>query len=687
MLTSATASNSVPVYHVVFTVGVYAQRELEVADVEFTDVLAVPSDRRLGTFTLTLKDTNSPLNRHLRETYNTLDYLQRIEIYDRPIADLSSGAFAEPGTVSPVFTGIITELPSDLGTNQVRGVSYLGVLEWQRLRRYEAHTGNAADEMRELLKLYDWDFYDNFNRASIGANWTTVSGSWSIVNGALVSSTSPSVIRTTDTTYLMDDTRISFDLKLGNASIFYAAIIQIDASNYLEVSFSAPYALNPFTRVYVSQTVSGVTSFWQRDTAIPESQWMSVDIYQKADADRRLIVEINGIEMVDVSATNFASGTSSEVRFSTQTYSATIDCSVDNFVIATKRAKISEGDWDTTSETPELTFNGDNFLDAFNAYADSLNWEYRMNYGDVVGDDTIDAGASVGIDLSSAVVLKEGDNLINLQRNRTSDEIATRLNMRGERSDDAANGFIAQALSQFPTYGIIDGEYSDSRIVDSATAKLLGENRLAIISAGNVSLSGTLLDESALVGQDPRWGYAIWGDAIWGGRAQLRPGDTVWLTSETLNEDRAALIVSTTRRSGTREVDVVFDYHPWRRADASKLVRWKLNQLVREFTNRLNTQTLVFTLSGTTAQTIAFNLRGQIVKTYLDLSANAWGGNVTVKIDGTDRTSELFGAATVGANARVTDTQYLVLEGTHTITLTPSASVTVTVGISTKIIA
>ncbi len=68
MQTSATAGLGAPVYQVTFTRGLNAQQKLEVAHVEFTDVLAIPGDRRLGTFTLTLLDTNAPTNRQLRAT-------------------------------------------------------------------------------------------------------------------------------------------------------------------------------------------------------------------------------------------------------------------------------------------------------------------------------------------------------------------------------------------------------------------------------------------------------------------------------------------------------------------------------------------------------------------------------------------------------------------------------------------
>ncbi|MEK6849847.1 MAG: hypothetical protein AABY01_04755, partial [Nanoarchaeota archaeon] len=211
----------------------------------------------------------------------------------------------------------------------------------------------------------------------------------------------------------------------------------------------------------------------------------------------------------------------------------------------------------------------------------------------------------------------------------------------------------------------------------------IGDNELARRSGGDVSLTGTIEDESHFFEQAPMIGSLTIGDAVIGGRKRLRAGDTVPLVWHDRNVNQTVQVVALTRRSGTNAIDLVFDYFPWRRKSLVKQLETSLRDAMRAFNQKLDSRDFVFSLSGTTAATIPFATRGFYKVMHIRITSASWGGQtVTVTIDGTDRTTALFGAATVGANASADDTAYLVLSGDHLITLTPSGTVAVTVSLS-----
>ena len=648
---------------------------MDVASVEFTEGVYIPgTNQNIDAFSIRLLDAAHDVTaRRWIPTYNLLNYRQRVEIYENP-----------EFLGNPVFAGILMELPGDLETQEVRGVGVWQYLEDRKLRRVHQLTGNARDEMQMLLKTYEVVFKDNFNRTTgIGANWTVSGTEWTITSNYLVKNSLNRII-TTVATYSdsqWENSKFSFDFYFpdgGNSTDYLYAYLG-------DGTYTFGFEIKPFPSSFyraagmIFYDIQTETSF--RYYILPTDTWNHADIYFVTDAGITTgIFVINGIEIMQYVFSNTL--TNPAWKFSSQRSSATTSVRIDNFIFASAQNAIANGTLATTTEAPDWEFNGDTQLAVLNRYADYLDWEYRINYGAGKGNDTFDAATSVGADYSSVIILEEGKNIENLQRRRTSQDLATSLLVYGQSQDDGTSNIIVNELDQMDTYGVIERDFSDSRITAPGIAKIIGDNQLAIVSAGNVSLSGRVVDESKLFEQSPIWGYAVWGDFAWGGRQKLRAGDTVWLKSTTLNIDRAVKIVSVTRRSGDQAIDLVFDWHGWRRSDQQKMMLNQIAQTLRSVNLGLDTQAFPFILSGTTAQTIAFYMRGNYAEVYLDLLSASWGGQtVTVTIDGVNRTTALFGAATVGANAHATDTVYLVLSGAHEITLTPSGSINVTTGI------
>jgi hypothetical protein len=682
---------SAPTYYakVLSIAGATIAAPLEIATVEFTDTVFVPGQQRPGEFTLTLRDTRDPLNEYLRATYNTLAREQRIEIYEN--ANLLG---------DPVFTGVLIRQTKTLaGARQWHGYRSEYRLAERKLRAYHSLTGDINDAIAELVKTYNIVFSDDFNRTTgIGANWTVSAGACSIVNNVAEIGTDDlaaalAIANATQwTASEFDDVKIGFDFSIGEDS-YLSFVWAWDAGSsgtaigQLNVSRNTtdPATSDAEFDLYYDDT--GAVALASRVIPFLDNTMGHLDIYNRVESGgRRIVVVFNGLEIFDyLDTVHTGAQRAGRVSFS-WTPGAAPDghLKIDNFFFAPATGSLVVGTAEASAETIDQNFNGDTQLDALEWLMEKYGWEYRIRPQAGAGNDLIDYGTTVGDSFASVLTLEDGENIIDLNVDDANEGFATSLNVYGQSRDDTTSGFIAVNVSAMVTYGIVEDDYSDDRIADSATAKTIGDVRLTRLAAGNVSMSGRVVDESELFRQSPVVGYAIIGDAVIGGRKQLRAGDIVAVKSADLNiNNTSAEIVALTRRSGDPGIDLVFDYHGYRRSDETRTLNRRIAQLTRALAQRIDTQSIVFALSGTTAQTLSFNMRGSLYRNvYLDVTSATWGGNtVTFAIDGSDRTTVLFGAATIGANASASDATYLIYSGAHTITLTPSASVTVTVGI------
>lgn len=648
---------------------------LEVAGLEFSETAFVPGQISLGSFRATLRDIRDPLYDRLRDDYHSLNYEMRCEIY----ADRECKG-------SVIWSGVLTELPSSLDRLEVVGEGILHRLNTRKLRRYQTISGNVATSMQTLLKTYDITFKDDFSGTL--SNWTGPAG-WTISNGILQQATADGTSQRihTNTTWgiaTWKNSRVSFDFRFSSDATTKQDILYLSWADELRgfhIS-SSQYGMGVSV-----VTTDGATPDIARDYPFILDSWNHLDAYfTSVDASNyKVNLTINGVEVLEINYTTSASDTSSWFLGSVIQAGGN-PMYFDNFIFAPATSQLTVGTFDSTSSTVTETFNNDTNLTALNWLTEYMDWEYRVNPAAGKGNDTLDMGASLGTDFSTFLTLEEGKNIVELSRDRMSNDLATSLYVYGQAQDDVTSNFISNDLSAMDTYGIIEKDYSDPRVVDVAIAKTLGDNRLSIVSAGNVSISGKVLDESALFGQLPVIGYATIGDAVIGGRNHFRAGDYVWLKSPTLNINKRARIVQITRRSGDPSIQLTFDYFPRRNTGQLQWVHGMYEMQRRSFIQRMNTQNVRLALSGTTAQSWYVYLRGQIASVYLDIRSASWAGAVTVGIDGVDRTSALFGAATITADAHANDTTYLTLSGNHFITLTPTQTVTIDMSISAKVL-
>ncbi len=647
---------------------------LEVENVTFTETVSVPNQSDPGSFTLTLKDTWAfP---HLKVIYDQLDYEQRIEIGTN-----------EHFLGDPVFSGVIRQLPSDLQKSEVRGPGILWRLDERRLRRQEILSGNAAIAMTNLLKTYQPIFSDDFDRVALGADWNAPLN-FAIVNGEAVSTGFASQLMSSVSydAAVWDDAKYSFNIRLANG----APEMYCHFANILD-----GYAIVPYVQVNAERSeiqiykfVAGVgalfaTRFFPAEVNSP----LHFDIYTSIEAGgRRIIVDLNGVEMFNVVD---AAGVSWPGDIAFQGLDAdSVGAAIDNVVLMQKMNALTAGVVDVTVETIDQTFNADSQRAALDWIAAYMNWEYRVNAGKGAGNDTIDIGADVGRDFTEVLILEEGKNIENLQVTRSADELATWVQVYAQGADDAANNFVAVDIAAMRQYGIIEADFSDSLILDSVTAKIMGDMYLTEITDRAESISGRVVDESHLLRQSPVWGYAVFGDFVWGGRQRVRAGDWVWLLSPKRNIDREARIVSLTRRSGDPGIDLVFDRFRMDGRTALKRAREQLMRARREFIRRMNALggRLVFPGAGT--ETYAATLSGTYNAVILNVRSAAWGGFslTALVIDGVDRTIALGGPWLNDFHVDVL--AYVPHGGDHDLAFTMNGGpITLDVGVVTKLLA
>ncbi len=631
---------------------------LEDSGIEFTCEGYVPGQSRKSSFRVGVKDTAGVRWDSDRATTSaSLDYRTRIEIYDN--RDCRG---------DPRFTGIVTDLPGDLDRQEIAGAGILDALDSQRLRRYHTLSGNAASLAEDLLKTQNVIFSDGFGSGS--GNWTNESGTWNIAACYLspCSGVDPPIVvsASTYTVAQYDDMRVSCHYKRINANSGAIYLPYQDTNNIVRVYFgTVTTAADQYEQTWLEYAIDGnPTILAIRYLPLTSLSAINhIDIYSAASGTgRKITIVQNGTEIISATASGVSALTGA-VGFHGWANE------VGSFILSAGNAALTKGTFDATSTSITQTFNADTRLKALEWIAEYLDWEFRVNPKAGTGNDTLDFGATIGTDYSDVVILEEGKNIFSLSQHRTSENLATSLYVYGQKQDDISSNFVSNNLDAFDTYGIIDGEYSDPRVVDVSIAKILGDNRVAITSAGNVSLSGKVLDEFALFEQDPRIGYAIIGDAVIGGRQYLREGDYVWLKSKRLNIDKKVRVVSITRRSGDPAIDLTFDYFAWRKSDEIKRIRRQIDELTRTFNQRMNSQSWSVTFASPNSASWFPYLRGQIHSTLIDISkTSTTGASYALFIDGTNRTTALFGACPVdNADAHANDTNYLTLSGKHTI--------------------
>lgn len=667
---------------------------LPVANVEFTQGIYVQGQKQLGSFTIQLLDVRDIENRYLLAYYNLLDYEQRVEIYDNQ--DMLG---------DPVFTGVITKLPQSFEKWQFSGDGVLRRLEERRLRHYQVFNSTApngfsqtvAQIITQLTSTYQVVLKDDFNIANtssgtIDANWSATSGVQVQSNQVLMSAGAGAFSQmTTVTSYapaVTDFCKVSFDWNASMVSNLFggsvAHYLNFQQQSGVGIGYQCQIQQAPntdgITDSLITVTNSGGATIGTRRVTQLFGQWNHFDYYSwRLGSNRQLVFVINNVEMINIVDTG-AAGITGAFSIMTQNnmVSGTFTTYIDNFVAFQSTAQLTVGTVGSPTVTPsDFQFNGDTNLEALDKLMDLESWEYTITPKAGKGNDVITVGTAVGTDRSGSLRYAEdyvvpttatpvGQTVItNLQRDRSNNQLATSLNTYGLVQDDTSANFTSMNLAQFGTYGPIDMDYPDPRVVDTDTARTLSQWRLQQTAFGSVSLSGDIYDESLP-------------------SSQIVAGDYVWLTAPTFDIDKKVRIVQLTRKSGTRLVNVIFDYLPYRLDYQFGQLLTKLAQEYRSFDNRMNTQSfhLTYGAGGGSVNLYPYIRGNQLTKAFIRVSTPNGGTTVSISIDGNNITS-----VPRTPPYTLTDQTYLVQAGEHTMAVGSSAASTFDVLITTQSLA
>lgn len=518
---------------------------LPAANVRFTRRLALPGDRQLGTFSIDLIPPRGP-NAHYMAIYTQLDYIQRVEIYENETVG------------NPVFSGYIIDLDSTLLGWSISGEDWLGRLAHRRLGHYEPFYGTVTgdDLMGYVLNVWDHShFFDNFNRASVGGDWTAIGATtWDIVTdgdgrqwlGTTGAGSAWEIQHTLGLSTDQDDRfRVRIEFQAGTETGDWTREFAVFRGGTGEWLLTATHTATE-EKTHFTLTQAGADDF-ERDAGkyeLPFEKKASIDFWIEDSAASPVVqtceIWLNGRQFM-ISESTFQ-GISGALALEADETNALFD----NVIIFTREplmtpnittASSTIGTEDEPYESPQ-----DTQLQLLSSFADNIFYEWRTRAGSGAGADIIDLATSVGSDLSSSIRFVEGVNLQNLQLNPSGKALTTWYRFAGQGND--VNMALAEAFDKtaIETYGIIENQLSDQRISTVDLAQQKAENELVRAKDGEASMSATIFVHPGLPDFDV--------------------GDTVQVVANVPDIDQSAKIVSISYESQSPARQVTFDQFP-----------------------------------------------------------------------------------------------------------------------------
>lgn len=512
--------------------------------IRFSRRLALPGSRQLGNFTIDLIPPRGP-NAHYMAIYELLDYIQRVEIYEVETVGV------------PVFAGYIIDLDSTLLSWSIGGDDWLGRLDQRRLGHYEPFFGVAtgAAMMGYVLDIWAHNhFYDDFNRASVGGDWSTISGTWAIVTagtparqwlGTTGAGPAWEIRHTLALSTSQDDRfRVRIEFQAGALADDWSRAFAVFRGGTGEWLLTVTHtAIEEKTHFLLTQ--SGADNFerFAGKYELPFEKRASVDFWIEDSTAPPTVqtceIWLAGRQfMISESTVQGIGGALALVADETNAL-------FDNVIIFTREALVTGNITPASStigtEDEPLESPQDTQLQLLTFFADSIFYEWRTRAQAGAGQDIIDLATEVGSDLSATVRLVEGINLQNLQLNPSGKALTTWYRFAGQGND--VNMALAEAFDKtaIENYGIIENQISDQRISTVDLAQRKAENELLRAKDGEASMAATVFMHPGL---------------------DFDVGDTVWVEAIVPDVAQAAKVVSIAYESGSAVRQVTFDQFP-----------------------------------------------------------------------------------------------------------------------------
>ena len=515
---------------------------LPVTNVRFTRRLSSPGDRQLGSFSIQLIPPRG-VNLGYIVGYQKLDFMQRIEIYE----DETFGI--------PVFAGYIVDLPATLTGWQISGEEWLGRLVHRRTGHYEPFNGvvTGADLIGYVLDIWDHNhFYDDFNRASIGGDWTTISGTWAIVTSGTPSrqwlgttGLGPAweIHHTLALSTSQDDHfRVRLEFQSGTQASSWIRTMAVFRGGTGEWLLTVSHSATE-TKTNFLLTQTGAANF-TRDVGkyeLPFEKRSSVDFWieDSGATDQTCEIWLNARQFMI--STSTVRGIGGALALTASQAAALFD----NVIIFTREKFMTPNITSSSSTIADADFPlespQDTYLQMLSFFADNINYEWRTRAQADAGQDIIDLASEVGSDISTATRFVEGVNLQGLELSPSGKSLTTWYRFSGQGND--VNMALAEAFDKtaIGLYGIIENQLNDQRISTVDLAQQKAENELIRAKDGQASMSATVFVHPGL---------------------EFDIGDTVFVEANVPDISQTAKIVSISYETAKASRQVTFDQFP-----------------------------------------------------------------------------------------------------------------------------
>jgi hypothetical protein len=497
--------------------------------ISFTEVLSFPANRRLGNFSADLIPPRGA-NAHYLHIYQQLDYMQRVEIYE----DETIG--------TPVFTGHITDISSDLGSWGISGEEWLDKLKQRRSGLYQTYpfTGLLTDMLEWVLDTWEYTFFDDFTGTLSG--WTINAGTWAIASEQLKSTGVGPVWRIATPLNLTATQNKEFKVRAefiaDDKTTTWSKTFTVYKSGTFEWVLTLSHTANE-TKTNFLLTQSGTDDI-TRDAGeyeLPYEVISSVEFYVYEDGINQVCeIWLNGRQFVVSESTSKGFGGNFEIDVDTT------DSIIDNVIIFVREPQFLPNSIGSSSQTfaiGDYEPPQDTYIDILTFLADQLNFEWRTNPKANQGADTIDIAENVGSDLSELVRFEEGINLTNLNLSAASNKITTWFRFAGQGND--VNMALAEIYdkSAIDRYGIIENQLSNQRISTVNLARQVASNELAKVKDGSASLSANVYVSLATT--------------------PFRVGDEVWVKSKIPDLNQKFKIIAISHVDGSNVKAITFN--------------------------------------------------------------------------------------------------------------------------------
>jgi len=643
----------------------------------------------LGEFEITIpngwvKDQDSGINKLTRNEINKFDVIQIIR--DSTI----------------VFSGIALKFKRRFNTITISGPSEAWLLTKQHTT-VQSFTEEPADTVKRFLKGRDYKIKDNFNRASLGGDWTNDGNhNWVIVSNQLfadpdVSGSNDNALMTHDTSPTAaewDDCTIEFDIEditvttgvggsLFEFSVIWARVDATDSRSFvitLDNEASGAGDIRTTFEFRVNETTPATIALAFRDNEIFTGGHIKIVV-----SGLSVEVFIDNVSLMTGDFTGFASG-AGDLRLRAFEANAPTSITIDNLHVRIPKQLISEGTIDnfgsskTTSVSYETLYNAidDRIRKQLASTADNITWwQWKENPVAYVDATTpcanLDFKNRIGSDKNILLSVTE-KNLRQFESEEDWTSFVTDIIALGAGNADAEGS--GQTFSRAVDFDA----YDTSNIILESIYQLSEEQTLATLKAMAALWLGRRATFHENIQVDPidyeTKGFEI-GDAYKINIPELKLDGSTF--HRIINEKRefkpeGAETITVNWKDRTRSF--MTDLKAELRQQKSKTRYDQGTYVIQSFNFDEGLESVANDGLTTVNMTLTFStaLYSSVKKVIWNFSS---GGDYQVLIDSIDRTDDLFGVATATSSQLDVDiTRFVSSITTHTVQMKNKSGIT-----------